>query len=831
MKKRILALILTVAMMVAVLPFSAITASAAAGDGIKGTMVKVPIHSGFTDEFGTYHMQSTDLNYMSLSSIGAKRMYKKLVNGEWFWIAPHTYAINAENGTTPDGTPVLVSDSEMFANTGYGATAWATMDVAETDYVAIRIRFNNNSDVIDYTSALFTVSVCGVALTNNDASPILWYDLEDNSLQRWYRINTQYDSSNTHFSIKGDINGYMLVPVANLGGAAKITGAKPTLKFVFAGEANGAATSNNKISWANKEMLIGDALVVDKDAFVTAKKNASGYGKYTSVAGDTGITLHRTTAFDYVISSYFNTYISESLMKGKLYARNDTSAAGSCLHYVSLPNGDRAIDLSTPLDDQARVLFWAGSQNTYDNARTTYSSNYGSGYTTKGIPAELQVIDNKVGESYVGENDGIAIRVAATGNEGQTFNLKLAPAKNSSGDSLNSSYLAKAGGVIKYVDAKTGEVKDVTLTSAGIPITGNIDGWFVVPDFSANYWTACSTNAFFSYFNGFKSHYGWIMDVTGLSSTTATQKCFVGDIQFVKDDEAYVAAHANAAKMKPSAASLSLADDLYVNYKVNIARHDIYGLDLPTTANFTVADGETVTVNGVKDGNNLVFTLTGMNPQKIGDNITTVLSNGTATGAAHNYSIKTYANNMIANAGSSDSLKTLMADLLNYGAAAQEYAKYKTDALVNADLDQSLATDVLAAVESKTAHEALEGATHLWKSAALRLNEKVEFKFMYKMAEGATCNGGYIKATDESGKVIGTRAFDAGSSVARFMGLNADEMRKVVKFQLFDKQDNPISGVLTYSIESYVAAKKDDANIGALVTAMMKYGDSAANYR
>jgi len=515
-------------------------------------------------------------------------------------------------------------------------------------------------------------------------------------------------------------------------------------------------------------------------------------------------------------------------MENKWYAIKSLTAAGNYLHYVSLPNGDRAIDVSTPVAAQTQVLFYAGSQNTYDGARTTYYTNHTSGYTTPGVPTELYNY-NPVGESQFNQNSGIAIRVATAGNEGTTFNLKLAPAKNSSGDAYGS-YLAKPNGVIKFVDAKTGAVSEYTLTGNGIPITGNIDGWFVVPDFSATYWTAAGSNAWDGYFGKFRSHFGWRIDVNGLSSTTATQKCYVGDIQFVNDDEAYVAAHSNAAKMLPGAASLSLADDLFVNYKVSIARHEIYGLDLPTTANFTIDGFAADPVAAVQNGNNLVFTLTGITPQQIGDEIVTTLSNDATTGAAHTYSIKTYADNMLANEASPAELKTLLADLLNYGAEAQKYADYYVDNLVNADLDQSLATAELAAVESKTAHEALEGATHLWKSAALRLNEKVEFKFTYKMAEGATCNGGYILATDEEGNEIGRRSFDKGSYVARFMGLNADEMRKVVKFQLFDRENNPISGVLTYSIESYVAAKKDTAGIGDLLTAMMKYGDAAAAY-
>ena len=79
-----------------------------------------------------------------------------------------------------------------------------------------------------------------------------------------------------------------------------------------------------------------------------------------------------------------------------------------------------------------------------------------------------------------------------------------------------------------------------------------------------------------------------------------------------------------------------------------------------------------------------------------------------------NYSAKTYATRKLADATVSDELKSLCVALMNYGAAAQTYFGYKTDALMNADLtaeQQKLAkaysadmnADVIQAEASKTA--------------------------------------------------------------------------------------------------------------------------------
>ncbi len=50
------------------------------------------------------------------------------------------------------------------------------------------------------------------------------------------------------------------------------------------------------------------------------------------------------------------------------------------------------------------------------------------------------------------------------------------------------------------------------------------------------------------------------------------------------------------------------------------------------------------------------------------------------------YSVKSYAYSKLANSNTDNELKALLVSLLNYGAAAQVYFDYKTDALVNADL-------------------------------------------------------------------------------------------------------------------------------------------------
>ena len=70
-----------------------------------------------------------------------------------------------------------------------------------------------------------------------------------------------------------------------------------------------------------------------------------------------------------------------------------------------------------------------------------------------------------------------------------------------------------------------------------------------------------------------------------------------------------------------------------------------------------------------------------------------------------------------------------------------------------------------------------------------------------------------------------------GRYVASFDSFDATQMSQSIKATVYDADGNVASLTLTYSVESYAANKANDASVGSLVKAMMKYGDSAAAYR
>ena len=127
-------------------------------------------------------------------------------------------------------------------------------------------------------------------------------------------------------------------------------------------------------------------------------------------------------------------------------------------------------------------------------------------------------------------------------------------------------------------------------------------------------------------------------------------------------------------------ASITVGQDLVMNYKVSMSE-DFAGAEMTFTMN-----DKTTTVTGNKVGTQYVYSLN-IAPQCMGENIAAELKFGdTVLATKAEYSVTDYVEYQLNN-NPSDELKQLLVDMLHYGAAAQVYQNYKTDALVNAGLE------------------------------------------------------------------------------------------------------------------------------------------------
>lgn len=298
-----------------------------------------------------------------------------------------------------------------------------------------------------------------------------------------------------------------------------------------------------------------------------------------------------------------------------------------------------------------------------------------------------------------------------------------------------------------------------------------------------------------------------------------------------------------AYELKFSGASLTLQDNLAINFK---AKAEIFaeGQYEDPYVVFSL-NGKEVRVDDYKVmGTDYIFPFTNIAPNQMNDTVTATLyakyKGVDYSSKATGYSVATYCYNMLgkSTADAYAEFRTLLVDLLNYGAASQIYTNYKTSNLVNASLTNAQKawgtketreyTDILKADYATVANPKAS-----WKGAGLNLKDRVEFRLTLQTENVANLS---VKVTADYGNewVIPSEDFIStgnGKYDVCFNGLNAAQMSKPVYFTVYEN-GKAVSNTARYSVESYVYKYQNNADtkLADLVVAMMKYGDSAYNY-
>jgi hypothetical protein len=297
--------------------------------------------------------------------------------------------------------------------------------------------------------------------------------------------------------------------------------------------------------------------------------------------------------------------------------------------------------------------------------------------------------------------------------------------------------------------------------------------------------------------------------------------------------------------------TLDLASDISVTFAVAqsaLANYDSYYLEcvLPEYSGNALVGTSTVQIQPVVSGNYYYFTLTGITAVRMGDMVEAVL-HMTKGGQEHisktdSYSVATYAYGML-NSSKDAKMLTLCADLLRYGAEAQAFKGYRTDALVDADMTEthrSYLSDTAAL--SFTATDSylgdLANPTITWVGKTLDLGSKVGMKFVFnaknytgdlsKLSMKVTYQGS--TGETKSVTVTGIETYNANNKQYSFTfyGLLASELRTIVDVAIYEG-DTQLSETLRYSAESY-AAKTGTTALASLTKALFAYSDSAKAY-
>lgn len=280
--------------------------------------------------------------------------------------------------------------------------------------------------------------------------------------------------------------------------------------------------------------------------------------------------------------------------------------------------------------------------------------------------------------------------------------------------------------------------------------------------------------------------------------------------------------------LKLCAACLHIDEDINVIYAAEVPAGytDPYMVFNYHDRDITVRD-YTVDENG-----RYCFEFTRVMPQCLGDNIEATIfakKNGkTVSDTVETYSVLAYCENQLAKTDDAK-LIALLSDLLSYGAAAQVYTGYKTDALVTSGLD--LTPTAFTALDGKKVSftgEKSEAAD--WYSATLGLANDLSMRFTFT---AQSVDGLSVDVTINGRTQTFTKFESAGDGryAVTFRGIKATEFDDAVT-AVFKQNGTPIGRTVTYSVNTYISNTHacDNASLAALVQALYNYGASAEAY-
>ena len=297
--------------------------------------------------------------------------------------------------------------------------------------------------------------------------------------------------------------------------------------------------------------------------------------------------------------------------------------------------------------------------------------------------------------------------------------------------------------------------------------------------------------------------------------------------------------------------TLNLASDISINFAVMttlLAEYDSYYLEcvLPTYAGNAVTGTTTVKVEPTVNGNYYYFTLTGVTAIQMNDMIEATL-HMTKDGAdfistTDVYSVGTYAYSQLKKEGAAASLKALCADLLRYGAAAQTYKAYRTDALVDAAMTAEMKSylsdiDAVTFNNNKEDLNDFENPSVTWVGRGLDLNSKVIVRFVFAI------NDSSIKAEELSARITYVDYDGKTQTVVvedpilynptnnyyafNFDSLLAAELRSVLSAVVYHG-DTRLSCTTKYSVDTYGNGRQGD--LLTLCKALIAYSDTAKSF-
>ncbi len=333
--------------------------------------------------------------------------------------------------------------------------------------------------------------------------------------------------------------------------------------------------------------------------------------------------------------------------------------------------------------------------------------------------------------------------------------------------------------------------------------------------------------------------YGWyvtLTDSSGNSSTSATSLFTYRSTEPELDSNVKIF-H-----------SLNLASDIAINYAVkpaDLAEYDSYYMEcvLPVYEGNEFVGTETMILRPELRGGYYYFVLDGLISLEMNNMVDATL-HMTKDGREYisnvdSFSVATYAYSQLNSASAPVTLKALSANLLRYGAKAQLWKGYRTDALADSAMSEAHMAYLqdLDSVEFGNNNRILTDISNpviTWAGKTMSLESKIVVRFVMNTTnykgnlDDLSLRITFVNINGETETVTLTdyEVYSASRNYYAFDfdGLLSAEMRCVLNAAVYEG-DTQLSPTMVYSIDTYGASTT--GTLRTLVQAMVAYGDSA----
>ena len=243
----------------------------------------------------------------------------------------------------------------------------------------------------------------------------------------------------------------------------------------------------------------------------------------------------------------------------------------------------------------------------------------------------------------------------------------------------------------------------------------------------------------------------------------------------------------------------------------------------------------------VVDGNFYVVTFKGLAARQMTEmvSVTVYDANGQQISETYSDSIQAYAMRKFNNASGehADKMRTLVVDLLNYGAAAQKYFAnkhgYQVGTLANCDItpeQQEKYATKNADIDSKLNINLEQG--DLWYGSNLTLDSQILFKVAFKKGTVDKTMKVYVDYTHHNGTTVSKEVVlveNNGYLMVVIDDLVIADATQILTITVKDADGNVVTTVQD-SIEEYLARRVRDGKAEELEYAIMKFSNSAYNW-